>query len=574
MKSILGIFKDLKFRKKILLSYLLVSIVPISILGIFCYQQTTALLLSQEKTNLQTSLQQACGAINNQLEIYNSLSDYLAFDADLMEAANRTYNSYLELYDVYTNTITPTFLAMKNLHDGVDHITLYSGTNVEPHGDMVLPIAEIHNEPWFDQAMDSAGINWICDESAQTVFSARRIPGLADGKESKKNLLCIALNYDMLFQSCQELLQNQCGIYLVDVEQTVLFQQYNSDEEPPAVSLLQNGEGSVSWKQTEYAMIRADIPACGWQAILYKPTHLITDAASPIVLTVLCMICICLVVILLMGGLLSRAVVSRIEKLRKNMQQVVETGNMTVFVNSRSKDEVGDLIRSFQKMIARINLLINEVYKEKLAQKEAELKALQAQINPHFLYNCLSLINWRAIRTDATDISEIAQLLSSFYRTTLNKGKNLTSVENELRNIRSYLDIQLIMHSHQFTVHYEIDDWIYPYTMLNLLLQPLVENAVIHGIDQKPEGTGCIRIVGRQEKNAIIFQVEDNGVGMDAAVVSHLLEKDTGGYGLRNVQERIQLYYGKEYGLFIQSTPNCGTTITLTIPAQTDSLGS
>ena len=241
---------------------------------------------------------------------------------------------------------------------------------------------------------------------------------------------------------------------------------------------------------------------------------------------------------------------------------------MGVTITSESHDEVGDLIRSFQKMLDKINALINEVYTGKLAQKEAEMRALQAQINPHFLYNSLSLINWGAIRADAPDISEMAQLLSTFYRTTLNKGKQLTSVADELKNTRSYIDIQRIMHSGQFEAIYQIEEGLGEYLMLNLLLQPLVENAIVHGLDQRPDGGGILRITAAHKKDTIVFMVEDNGVGIDPQALPNLLTQDSGGYGIKNVHERIQLYYGKEFGLTLESKLSVGTRATLTIPAR------
>lgn len=161
----------------------------------------------------------------------------------------------------------------------------------------------------------------------------------------------------------------------------------------------------------------------------------------------------------------------------------------------------------------------------------------------------------------------MAQLLSTFYRTTLNKGKQLTSVADELKNTRSYIDIQRIMHSGQFEAIYQIEEGLGEYLMLNLLLQPLVENAIVHGLDQRPDGgesSGSLPHI----KDTIVFMVEDNGVGIDPQALPNLLTQDSGGYGIKNVHERIQLYYGKEFGLTLESKLSVGTRATLTIPAR------
>ncbi len=569
MKSPIHLLKDLTFRKKIMLCFLLVSIIPVAILGLFCYQQTKALLVSQEEANLQSSLQQAADSLDNQIQIYNNLSDYLAFDSDLNESANRIYTNYMELYDAYSKTISPLFLSMKNLHDDVERITLYSGTNMEKHGNMVIPLQDAEGEIWYEPSIQSSKINWFVP-AEDIVCAVRRMPE-PDSGGTAKNLLYIEIDSQKLFSSFLELSENSCGIYLVDSNGSAVYSEIfaglDVSEVPPLETLLDSDSSSITWNSSDYTVIQANIPSCGWDVYLYKPIHLITDAATPIVLTVAFIIMLCLILVVLIGWLLSHAVVSRIEKLQKTMQQV-EGGDMGVTITSESHDEVGDLIRSFQKMLDKINALINEVYTGKLAQKEAEMRALQAQINPHFLYNSLSLINWRAIRADAPDISEMAQLLSTFYRTTLNKGKQLTSVADELKNTRSYIDIQRIMHSGQFEAIYQIEEGLGEYLMLNLLLQPLVENAIVHGLDQRPDGGGILRITAAHKKDTIVFMVEDNGVGIDPQALPNLLTQDSGGYGIKNVHERIQLYYGKEFGLTLESKLSVGTRATLTIPAR------
>ena len=175
------------------------------------------------------------------------------------------------------------------------------------------------------------------------------------------------------------------------------------------------------------------------------------------------------------------------------------------------------------------------------------MKALQAQINPHFLYNTLSLINWKAIEADAEDISKITLALSTFYRTSLNKGKNVMSLSDELRNMRSYLDIQLMMHDYEFDVEFDVDESIGQYQSLNLMLQPLIENAIAHGIDVKTDGRGKLTITGKEDGDLIVLTVADNGVGMSDEQAARILTEESKGYGVRNVNERIKLYYGEQY---------------------------
>ena len=152
--------------------------------------------------------------------------------------------------------------------------------------------------------------------------------------------------------------------------------------------------------------------------------------------------------------------------------KATETGNLGMVIENDSTDEIGDLINGYNSMSKRLDETVNEVYQSKIKEKEYEMRALQAQINPHFLYNSLSMINWKALEAEQEDISRITLSLSTFYRTALNKGKNILLVKDEIANIKSYLDIQLAMHDNSFDVVYDIDDSILKYETLNLILQP------------------------------------------------------------------------------------------------------
>lgn len=245
----------------------------------------------------------------------------------------------------------------------------------------------------------------------------------------------------------------------------------------------------------------------------------------------------------------------------------IEKGDLTVTVTHSSQDEIGDVIGQFGDMVHNLQEMINEVYKSKIAQQEYEMKALQAQINPHFFYNSLSLINSKAILVGQEDISEMAQLLSTFYRTTLNKGKNMITVKDEIENTISYMKIQQMMHSNSFDLSIIVDDQILGHTMINLLLQPLVENAINHGIDHKEDRErGLVTIIGKQADNDLLFTISDNGNGMEPEILETILTTKTAGYGVQNVHHRIKLAYGEAYGLSYTSKLGKGTTVEVRIP--------
>jgi two-component system sensor histidine kinase YesM len=246
----------------------------------------------------------------------------------------------------------------------------------------------------------------------------------------------------------------------------------------------------------------------------------------------------------------------------------VEKGNFNISVEENWDGEIGVLYSSFNYMIKRINELIHEVYLSKIKEKDAELKALQAQINPHFLYNTLDTVNWLAVKHNAPEISKIVNSLASILRYSINKGNDVTTVDKELKHVESYITIQKIRFKDKFEVSFNIDKTILHYKTIKLILQPLVENAIIHGIETY-EGKGKILINGYLGDGKIVFEVINNGNPIDLDVVNKLLDspsEDKDSYGIQNVNERIKLYYGEEYGLYYQVIDN-NTVARIVIPA-------
>lgn len=553
--------QDMRFQNKIKLAFLLISLIPVIVLGGFCFIETRSLLLAQSEADMNANLKQSAQAVNSQLNTYNQISTFLSFNQAVINAANHTYESAYDMYDQLKNVIDQNFFTARFLNTDIERITLYTGTNLPKHGNTVIPIEEITNTYWYSEVMETTEILWFVEEN--TIFSVGQIFNTKQ-KDPKTNILFTQINYDSLFQPFQPLQSSGAQILVTDASGKSV---YSSEGLKGLADLtaIDRSADELRWNGKEYTVLQSDIPISGWNVYLYKPISLITDSAKLIIVTIVLIMIGCIIAVAMTGTFFSRKILSRILKLHKNMK-LVGTGVLEVTVSSDSKDEIGDLIRGFGNMVEETKTLINKVYVEEIARKEYEMRALQAQINPHFLYNSLSLINWRAIRIRANDISEMAQLLSTFYRTTLNKGDNMILVSDEILNIQSYMSIQLIMHSNNFEVEYEIDDEILSCLMPNLMLQPLIENAIIHGIENKEEGGGKISVSAKQEDQCIVFVVSDNGIGIPPERLPHLLVTKSKGYGLKNVHDRAKLMYGPEYGLTISSTVEVGTQVTLKIP--------
>ena len=272
------------------------------------------------------------------------------------------------------------------------------------------------------------------------------------------------------------------------------------------------------------------------------------------------------IAVMLIAAFLAVQITSRITrpiiKLRDDVN-ALGSGNTDVEYEVDSRDEIWELEKSFNEMTWKIKNLIERNNEEKEKQKEMELTALQAQINPHFVYNTLDAIGWMAKLKKQPEIERMVMALSTFFRISLHKGDKYITVRDELDHVRSYVTIEEMRFPDKFDIEYHISEGIRNDTMIKIILQPLVENAIRHGISEK-EGKGHIVINGRRSKEDLIFEVMDDGVGFDTGSMdfrnAYFREKHKG-YGLRNVDERIKLEYGPEYGLTIESEKGKGTKV-------------
>ncbi|UOK61258.1 sensor histidine kinase [Paenibacillus sp. OVF10] len=229
-------------------------------------------------------------------------------------------------------------------------------------------------------------------------------------------------------------------------------------------------------------------------------------------------------------------------------------------------DEIGQLHFAFEQMTTRLKSLVTEVYQKELQSKEAELDLLQAQINPHFLYNTLGSISSLAVKHQDPQIQDMVLHLAKFYRISLNKGKSILTINEELKLTKSYNAIQLIRFKGKLNIIYTIDQSILPYSTVKLALQPFVENAVIHALWNQDRPLN-IHIKGVIANNSIILSVIDDGMGMRREKLEALFEEKEGrGYGISNVDRRIKLKFGEYYGVKVYSKLGMGTTVQIRLP--------
>lgn len=565
-RSIAQWFRDLRLRYKLIIVYLCTGLLPVAAASVLTYTQIRSGMLERERQHMQSHLYQAVSAVDNRIHEFETLSQYIVFDQSISNVLNYEYRSVFDMYQQLVTVIDPMLASMKYFHHDAKQVTIYIDKPIARHGDTVAPLSEIADTQWYQQLQNASGVRWFIDPQEKTVLCAS--PMLRLLQAETQGVLCISIQYEDLFSSFDMTRDSNYGIIVVDETRNPVYERsfFEGSYESSQLTAAQL-EGLLKAEQKTYEIVQESCPRAGWTAYLYKPAQLMVTSIEPAVqigvMALLVFVAAATIAIILLNHFLTK----RVERLRGAMELVRE-GHLETTIAADSRDEIGDLAEGFQGMLGRISVLIHEVYEGKLKEKEYEMKALQAQINPHFLYNTLSMINWKAIEAGEKDISRITLALSSFYRTALNKGKNITTLRSEISNMKSYLEIELMMHDNSFDVELAVEEDILQYSTLNLLLQPLIENAIVHGIDEKTDGRGKIRIEGRKIDNEIQLVVEDNGVGMEQEEAWRILTKDSSGYGVRNVNERIRLYYGEPYALKIESQVGVGTRATFRIPCR------
>ncbi|GFP77686.1 sensor histidine kinase [Clostridium fungisolvens] len=321
------------------------------------------------------------------------------------------------------------------------------------------------------------------------------------------------------------------------------------------------------------------IKESNWKLISLTSQVEMFKSLNSIMTMTLTVIGFCLIISFFISIFVSSKLTNPIKQLLASMRRV-KSGNFKEKVDYKFNDEIGMLVYQYNDMIDNIQNLINRVYKLQLKEKEAELKALQAQINPHFLYNTLDMIFWKSEKAKQTEISEMVYALSKLFRTTLNNGQDFILVKSEKEFIENYLLLQGKRFRNKLEYSVAIDDDILCYSIPKLIIQPFVENAIIHGTEADSDKS-YISVTGSVVEENLVFSIEDNGNGIDDETMNSLLNSNSNntnhinkqkGYAIGNVNQRLSLYYGENYSLNMESKTGQGTKIMISIPIKDISL--
>ena len=325
--------------------------------------------------------------------------------------------------------------------------------------------------------------------------------------------------------------------------------------------------------QKEYYITRQNVDGASWQMILIIPENEYEDQYRFLWLSAALMLGSMIAVIVLMSYLLSGYYVGRLKKLNVEMTGL-ESGNLNANLPiTTEEDEIEEIYHNFNGMVQEVQRLMQEHYQLGKEVKMAEVRALQAQINPHFLYNTLDLINWISMDYGAEEIGTLTWNLSRFYRLSLNHGKSLISIGEEVEHVEVYVNIENYHFDNAISLEVDVPEELKSYACLNIILQPFVENAIVHGIAEKPDIESCeIRICARREEQDIVFSVQDDGPGVDVKEMQKETQQDIRtaqhGYGVRNINFRLKLCFGEKYGVtYLESEK--GTHVEIKIPVMT-----
>lgn len=461
-----------------------------------------------------------------------------------------------------------------------DNYGHYYGTGRGMH--YSLKIGSITDAPWYKQAMDLRGTS-LFQLHANNIFSV-------ENKESSVSMirvindtvsqlpigvLLMNISNSALEESYHEIVKeygstvvllNESNQYIISNEgitsenlATILQNSESGDENPV---ILKSGN-----KRFIYSSVTLDSPK--WKIIMGIPMEEIDRELA--LYQRISLINILLNVILLLGCIMifSRLITVPIRKLLESMKGVQKGNFVTVRMNTGT-DEIGQLKDGYNLMITKIQELLNSTINDQKAKRKLELNVLQAQIKPHFLYNTLDAMAYLSLAGKSAELYDALEALGEFYRKSLSKGDEIISIKDEIDITRDYLLLQRLRYGEIFKANFDISEDLLNYKTLKLILQPLVENSINHGIRPKGEpGEIWVRVKGRDDQ--IILSVEDNGIGMSDDVIKAIQNGDINGsgFGLCGTLERIRIYYETDSFYTIQSSKNEGTIITITIPKET-----
>ncbi len=563
--------------------YFTVTALAASLLVTFSlYQRLSTQVAEMVQEENQSLINQAARSVESYLRTVMKLSDSLYYGA----VKNADLSS-----ESINNEIT---LLYDNNKDNVDNIALFSqsGTMVE-----AVPAARLKNgldvtkEDWFISALEKTEnqhfsyphVQYVFDSNENQyrwVVSLSRAVELTEGTSTTQGVLLVDLSYSSLEHLFDGVTTGKGGyVYLISSDGEILYhpriQLIDSgrlQENNMVAAGYKDGNHQENFRGEDRIITVKSIGYTGWKVVGVTPKNVVSLNSIKTRLFIVFLITLILFILALINSYISSRITNPIKELEKSVG-ILEEGDLETPIFIGGSYEIQHLGNSIKNMTKQIRVLMDDIVEEHEAKRKQEFDTLQSQINPHFLYNTLDIIVWMIENEQKAEAVKAVTALARFFRISLSKGKSVITVKDELEHVRNYLMIQHMRFKNKFSYEIQSEEDCLDLTSLKLVLQPLVENAIYHGMEFM-DGDGEIAINVWRTEDDLYMAVKDNGLGMTEEQVEslfsdqvHVTSKKGSGIGVKNVNERIKLYFGEKYGLTIDSEPDEGTSITICLPA-------
>jgi len=519
-----------------------------------------------------------------------NLDSYLR---NMMKVSDATYYSAIKKKDLAIESIDKEMnLLYETNKDSLISICVFSEDgdvlSASPLGQLKGSVNPSKSE-WFSKALTKKENLHFSTPHVQNLFvdpdykyrwvvSLSRAVEITNNKKATSGVLLVDINFSGIEQICKNVNVGKSGyVYLVDREGEIIYhprqQLIYSDlieENNKEASNYEDGNHTETFQGEKRLVTIKTVGYTGWKIVGVMPMADITSDYEQISTFAIFIMVFAIFILVFLNMFVSSRIANPIKSLEKCVKKL-ENGVKDVNISISGSYEVQHLGTAIRSMVNQMHTLMDNIMTEQESKRKSELDALQAQINPHFLYNTLDSIIWMIENENYDGAIIMVTALARLFRISLSKGKNIITVRDEIEHARNYLTIQNIRYKNKFTYSIETDEKTLDFASIKLIVQPLIENAIYHGMEFMG-GDGEILVKTYSKENDLYIDVIDNGLGMLQEIADTLLtseskiEKKSSGIGLKNVNERIQLYFGKNYGVEIYSEPDEGTTISIHMP--------
>lgn len=572
-------FVNGSIRYAVFVSFTLSALIAIVLSGLTFYARFSSQLQSNVRSENQQLVEQVNSSLNSYLRSMIRLSDSISYgvikNADL--EADAIGEKLQLLYDNNTTLVENIVLfdASGKVLATAPPATLKSGVDATRLDWFSRALEQTENIHFSNPTVQSMFVS--TDGSYSYVVSLSCAVELTYDTRTEQGVLLITLKYGGIAELfANTALVNGGYIYLMGADGTILYHPKQQliatgrfTEHSDYAFALPDGSHTLETKQGRSTLVVRSVGYTGWKVVGVIPQVGLTLDTVRDLLFLLMIFLVYFELLVLINALISRSLTRPIRQLENSVRELERGEGEAIYIGGSY--EVQSLGSSVQQMVDQLKKLNLDVVREHEERQKHELDALQAQINPHFLYNTLDIIVWMIEKNKPGEAVKIVTALARLFRISLSRGRNFICVRDELEHTRNYLTIQQMRYKDKFTYTIDAAEETLDLAVIKLVVQPIVENAIYHSMDFM-DGEGEIRVLARVENGELLISVSDNGIGMpqelvDRLLVEHFPISKGSGVGLKNVNERIRLYAGDAYGVTIESELDAGTTITLHLPA-------